>query len=268
MPGAGMPSWILVAGIGLAGLLLAGLAAGIHLATRRNPSDGDWSGSLRQIAADSPWRGVDVLWILLALALAHLVRPLLPDAGTWDLILFQGGLIAVLSWRAGSKPRPFGRRRPGQQVWAEAVIRWLAILPVLWFIAFVWHILLKGFGWTPDIQPAIRLFLESTGLFSRILFLILAVGVAPIVEEALFRGILLPLFARRIGPGPAIAITSVGFALLHGEPGTLAALTVFSVALSLAYVRTRSLRTPILMHMIFNGVNLLLLAILVRAGLI
>ena len=39
-----------------------------------------------------------------------------------------------------------------------------------------------------------------------------------------------------------------------------------ALALGLAYVRTGSLWVPIVMHMIFNAVNLVLLLLLLRAG--
>ena len=63
-----------------------------------------------------------------------------------------------------------------------------------------------------------------------------------------------------------MTLLAAGFAALHADAGTFAALAVFSVALSLAYARTGSLWVPVSMHALFNGTNLALLLALSRAG--
>ncbi len=46
--------------------------------------------------------------------------------------------------------------------------------------------------------------------------MLFGVVLAPIFEEMLFRGFLLPLLARSLGPWLGILLTAVPFALLHG----------------------------------------------------
>ena len=206
--------------------------------------------------------------LLLLLALAQLARRALPNAPAWDMLAFQGALIAGILWLARHKSHPFGEPLPWLLDAAQAILRWLAILPILWFASFVWQLLLKASGHSPDLQQAVRMFIDTQGLWSRLGFLFFATFVAPIAEEALFRGILLPLMVRRVGPGFGTAATALGFAALHADAGSFIALAIFAVALSIAYARTGSLRVPILMHMAFNGANLLLLLALMRSGLI
>ncbi|MFP4298245.1 MAG: CPBP family intramembrane glutamic endopeptidase [Spirulinaceae cyanobacterium] len=75
--------------------------------------------------------------------------------------------------------------------------------------------------------------------------------VAPIVEEFLFRGIIFQRFATRWSMGTAIIGSSILFGFLHFNP---IGLSVFSVIVTLLYLKTHSLVIPILFHSINNGV--------------
>ena len=258
--------WLPLA-VSLAVLFTAGVGA-LALVVSSPPPWRTGSAALERLGSDSPWRWCDAGKLLFMLAFAQFVRRSLPDAPAWDMLAFQGALIAGILWLARKKKHPFGVPRPWLLDMAPAILRWLAILPFLWFASFVWQWLLKASGHSPDLQQAIRMFIDTQGLWSRLGFLFFATFVAPIAEEALFRGILLPLLVRRVGPGFGVVATSLGFAVLHADAGSFVALAVFAVALSLAYARTGSLRVPILMHMAFNGANLLLLLALMRSGLL
>ena len=85
---------------------------------------------------------------------------------------------------------------------------------------------------------------------------LLIVGLAPITEEWLFRGVLYHRFARRFGPARSQLLTSALFALLHMNPFGVFALGMLLQAL---LQRTRSLRTCMLAHAINNAVPLALL---------
>ena len=205
------------------------------------------------------------------------LRPLLPAAIAMAALLLAG--VAAFTHLL-SRPRAFST--PWRTALAQLAaanpwrakdllmlaLRWLAILPALWFVSFVWNLLLNAAGHAPDFQEAIRLFLANDDPWTRAGFVFFAVVLAPFAEEALFRGILLPLLVRRIGPGAGLALTAIGFAAVHADLGTFAALALFSVALSLAYARTGTLWVPVGMHALFNAANLALLLALVRAGVV
>ena len=257
---------LLPAAAALALLLVAGIAALAHLALRPRGFSTPWKTVLGQLAAASPWRGRDLLAILLALACAQLVRHWLPASTALDVLAFQGVLVVAVGWRMRGMPRPFGAPAPARAVLALAAVRWLAILPFLWFVSFSWQILLTALDRAPDIQAAIHLFLETDDPLRRAAFVFFAVAAAPLAEEALFRGILLPLLVRRLGPVAGLGLVALGFAALHGDAGSFPGLAVFSVALSLAYARTGTILVPMAMHALFNAVNLALLAELARSG--
>jgi len=266
MPAAVSVRAALPVALAAAGLFTAGVAALGLLALRRRDHSTPWKTVLAQFAAANPWSGRDLLFVLAAIASAQLVRGFLPASTLLDVLALQGAALAGLGWRLRGKTRPFGAAAPARAVLAQALLRWLAILPILWFLSFVWQLLLAALGHAPDFQLAVRMFLDAGGPARRAAFVFFAVVVAPIAEEATFRGVLLPLLVRRLGPAWGVALVAVGFAALHADLGTACALAAFSVALSLAYARTGTLLVPIAMHALFNGANLLLLLGLVRAG--
>ena len=93
-----------------------------------------------------------------------------------------------------------------------------------------------------------------------LVFLTVAVA-APVFEELLFRGFLLPWLGTRLEArlGPrggwqlAIFITAVTFAAMHMQPWGLPTLGTLGFVLGLAYVRTGNLGTAILVHGLWNG---------------
>lgn len=78
---------------------------------------------------------------------------------------------------------------------------------------------------------------------------IIAVIVAPVIEEVLFRGLLLQRWALRWGTMTAVILSSSLFAIGHVE---VLGHFVFGVAMAALYLRTRSLWVPISAHALNN----------------
>ena len=90
-----------------------------------------------------------------------------------------------------------------------------------------------------------------------ILFVIGAVIFAPLVEELLFRGVLLRGLLRKFPPATAVLVSAVIFALVHyiGDPNTLPflpALAGLGAVLALVALRTGDLSMSIFIHAGFN----------------
>ncbi len=77
--------------------------------------------------------------------------------------------------------------------------------------------------------------------------------VPPVVEELIFRGLLLERWAVKWRLGTAVVVQAVFFGILHVDP---IGAGVFGVALALMYLRTRTLWVPIVMHAANNGIVL------------
>jgi membrane protease YdiL (CAAX protease family) len=84
---------------------------------------------------------------------------------------------------------------------------------------------------------------------------VLAVGVfGPIAEELVFRGYLFGLLKDRAGIPLTIAVTSLGWAVLHVDYTwwVIAIIAVDGLLLGLARWRTGSVYVPIAMHVLYN----------------
>ena len=80
--------------------------------------------------------------------------------------------------------------------------------------------------------------------------------VAPIVEEMLFRGIILEGLERHYKLTTAVLTSSILFALVHLPVGVIVALNIFLLALFLAWVRLKSgsLMLCVICHATFNAI--------------
>lgn len=86
------------------------------------------------------------------------------------------------------------------------------------------------------------------------LFVLATVVVAPLAEELLFRGILLPWLARWMQPGAALAWTTAVFALGHLYYGAgVLIIALYGLVFGWARLRTGRLRASIALHAMLNG---------------
>jgi uncharacterized protein len=88
--------------------------------------------------------------------------------------------------------------------------------------------------------------------------------VAPIIEEMLFRGIILDGLIRYYKVATAVLASSILFALVHLPVGVIVALNIFLLALFLAWVRLESgsLLLCVICHATFNAIPFVTMRIL------
>ncbi|MEK7017766.1 CPBP family intramembrane glutamic endopeptidase [Bacillus sp. FSL R9-9410] len=111
-----------------------------------------------------------------------------------------------------------------------------------------------SFAWiTPDfIMNALHEpIIDSTGGY--VFQFIMVVFIAPIVGEFVFRGFLLQRFAAKWGTSIAMVVVALLFGCLHVD---FLGAVVFSIVLSIVYIRTKSLLMPIAIHMLNNALVL------------
>lgn len=111
-----------------------------------------------------------------------------------------------------------------------------------------------------------------SGGTSLVLAIIVAVVLAPIAEEILFRGVLFQALRMRVGLWPAAVTSSILFTFVHVEivmsqPLALVGLFGLGVLLAWAFHRTGSLLVPIIGHAVFNAVSITLAIAVDRTGL-
>lgn len=113
----------------------------------------------------------------------------------------------------------------------------------------------------PPKQPLpIEKIFETRSL--TILFMATAVLVAPLVEETLFRGYLFPVAARSFGVVGGIVFTGAVFGLLHGSQlwggwWQIGLLVIVGILFTLARAATRTNLSSFLLHISYNGVQVI-----------
>ena len=83
---------------------------------------------------------------------------------------------------------------------------------------------------------------------------VLACVIAPIVEEFIFRGLLLGYLRTRVNVGIAVSLTAALFAIAHLIPIQLAPLFVFGVMFAFVRIRYDNVWAAVLMHAMINGI--------------
>jgi uncharacterized protein len=101
---------------------------------------------------------------------------------------------------------------------------------------------------------------------------LLAVVVAPVVEEVIFRGVLFRALADRINLTVGLVLSSAIFALIHievvlSQPFALVGLFTVGFLLALAYHLTGNLMVAVLGHAVFNAISLGLTVLIDRLDL-
>ncbi len=182
----------------------------------------------------------------------------------WILLLIQGicfhglgGILLLLAWkRHPHRPLPGMQHSPGLHHIGMGLVYYLAAAPVVWAGSLLSNYILR------DIEPQsiISVMLQAELPWQAELFAIaLAILVAPVVEEALFRGLLLPVALRQFNkPLPAVILVSFAFAAIHGHLPSILPLTILGMFFSFSFLKTGSLYPAIAMHAAFNTVTIML----------
>lgn len=112
----------------------------------------------------------------------------------------------------------------------------------------------------PDKQAIVEMFSQSTTIQQRILIIVLAVSLAPIAEEFIFRFFLYGVAKRYFGRAIAVALSSLLFAAIHAHLPSFAPLFVLGTCFAIAYEWSGSILVPMMMHALFNAFTLTALA--------
>jgi len=269
----------LIAGL-LASIILAtGIIADIFIVSTLKKKKIDWKTHLLQLQA-RPWNHFDGIYIMLVLgtlfAALILSAQIMDQCGIVlsdstqniillaETILMHGIIItAVENLRRKHKlsyKECFSTPQLSLPVALKhALLFYIALIPPIIFVAAAANGILSHFNVPLESQQILKIFSETTTpLWMRSTTILLAVVMAPIIEETIFRGIALPIAIKHTSPIMAIFATSAIFALIHGNLQAIAPLFILATGLAVAYIYTRSLIVPIAMHAIFNTASLIL----------
>jgi len=112
---------------------------------------------------------------------------------------------------------------------------------------------------TPSPQAIVEMFIGSGTFAQRVLIIFLAVAVAPLAEEFIFRLFLYGVMKRYFGKVAGVTVSALLFAIVHGHLPSFAPLFVLGSCLAIAYEWSGSILVPMTMHALFNAVTLVAL---------
>jgi len=102
---------------------------------------------------------------------------------------------------------------------------------------------------------------NAAGAWFVLLFVVVAFG-APVVEEAVYRGLLQGSLRRAVNPTVAMVAVAVLFAAIHFSVIEFPGLLAFALVLGVCFERSGGLMMPLLAHVSFNATALVLLLVL------
>lgn len=196
--------------------------------------------------------------LIAGLLVKHL--PLRGDAVTvFNGAAAQLGMLAgFLSYRQAAHRIQAEPVEPGASVFATGAATFLLALPLLIATAKAWEIFLRLSGLPTGRQDLIGMFANAKSPWLIAIMILLAVVIAPLTEELVFRAGIYRYFRTRMPRWIALLVPSMFFATLHVNWETLqglasfAPLTVLAIVFSLAYERTGRIGTSIVAHALFN----------------
>lgn len=147
-------------------------------------------------------------------------------------------------------------------------IRFLRVLStgaILLFFAYpliLWADIItqRIFGGGSSRQSIVEFFSGSPTLEQRMMIIVFAVAVAPVIEEFLFRFFLYNVMKRYFGRFLGVTLSALLFAAAHAHFPSFVPLFVLGSCFAIAYEWTGSILVAMTMHSLFNSLTLTALA--------
>ena len=176
-----------------------------------------------------------------------------------SLAAFQLGILAGVAvyhfgFGRGRMTGPWARWSDGWTGLATVLIAF----PLVQGVGVAWQAFLGWGGFPVETPDNIQMFVDLHSPFLRVLFAVLAIGVAPVSEEIVFRAGLFRYFLGRFPRWLALFLPALVFGAMHlsraplESLASLAPLVTLGIVLSLAYERTGRIGTAIVAHALFN----------------
>ncbi|NJL83270.1 MAG: CPBP family intramembrane metalloprotease [Chloroflexaceae bacterium] len=232
------------------------------------------------LAWETPWSG-EIIWQVLIVGfflISQILLPLLISllginlAGTsirlqafyvmatYLLVAVSGIAVLYFSIRGYRPlPRDWFRFR-----WLSPWLLWglggyAVAVPLVVVVSLLNQQIWQGQGGS---NPLLFLALQANDRLALLIFFVTASIAAPIFEEIMFRGFLLPSLTRYLPVWGAIVVSSLIFSLAHLSLAEVLPLAILGMVLAVVYTRSRNLLASILLHSLWNSGTLVSLFVL------
>lgn len=147
----------------------------------------------------------------------------------------------------------YRRRRRGPKIIARFSLRGFNPVVLVWGVVFM-------LSTSVVLEPLLNLLPAVPNAYGRGVWAALTiVGMAPLFEEVLFRGILLESTRARYGVMTAWLVSSAMFGVVHVHPTVAVNAFVLGLVFAFIYMQTNSLWATIILHAVNNGIAYLVL---------
>ena len=136
---------------------------------------------------------------------------------------------------------------------------WLTIVPFVLLTSLIMNTLIDN---QSGSNPLLEIVLNNNNYLSFTLLFVTTTILAPLFEEIIFRGILLPTLSRNFGIISGILVSAFIFALAHLSLGEMLPLLVLGIGLGITRIASGSLLSSVIMHSLWNGMTFLNLFLL------
>ena len=151
------------------------------------------------------------------------------------------------------------RIRPFKDSISQGFKGWIMILPFVLLTSLIMNLVVKN---QAGSNPLLEIVLNNNNYFAFILLFLTTTIIAPLFEEIVFRGVLLPVLTRDYGKLIGILISSFVFALAHLSLNELPPLFVLGIGLATTRLISGRLSSSVIMHSCWNGITFLNLFLL------
>ena len=134
----------------------------------------------------------------------------------------------------------------------KSISGWLMVMPLVLLIGWLMNEIIGDQGGSNRL---LELVLNSDELIPLLFLLITTVILAPVFEELVFRGVLLPVLVSKVWKISGVLLSALIFSLAHLSVGELPPLFVLGIGLGLMRLSSGRLFPCALMHSLWNGVT-------------
>ena len=136
---------------------------------------------------------------------------------------------------------------------------WIMIIPFVLLTSLIMNLIVEN---QAGSNPLLEIVLNNNNYFAFILLFLTTTLIAPLFEEIIFRGVLLPVLVRDYGKTIGILISSFVFALAHLSLNEFPPLFVLGIGLATTRLISGRLSSSVVMHSFWNGLTFLNLFLL------
>ena len=208
----------------------------------------------------------EVISPLFSITLVELVASNLSIELTQSLKIFFGYLfmaippLLIIYYQVRSFDKEFNLKKdyfqfnfsPIKDAIYQGLKGFLMIIPFVLLVSLITNLLIDNQNGS---NPLLEIVLNNNNYFAFILLFLTTTFLAPLFEEVIFRGVLLPILSREFGIILGILVSAFIFALAHLSISEMPPLFTLGLGLGITRVVSGRLSSSVIMHSLWNGMT-------------